>query len=1124
MASSSSTNTTGRVLKRAHPSTIQDKFLVGYQGWFTCHGDGEPVGPGHHGWLHWFNYPIPDGGRPNTDVWPDVSSYSPSELYPAPGLKTKAGEPVFLFSSRNAKTVQRHFHWMAEHGVDGAFLQRFAGQCDLEAGNEGIMRIRDEVGERVREAAEKEGRVFAIMYDVSGVAPDRIQRILERDWVHLIRNKGVLDSPNYLREKGKPVVALWGFGFDNSGHTPELVHAITQFFRDTTPGGAYIMGGTPASWRTAEGDADRNPNFLNVWLNDFDAISPWTIGRYCTEQEADGFAESKMKGDVDMIKRHNDEGRGRKVDYIPVVFPGGSGCNLSEGKWGFNNIKRNGGRFLWKQIFNAKRLGVRTLYGAMWDEYDEGTAFMPIVEHKRDLPESDNYRFMALDEDGYDVPSDWFVTTLCFTSPHILMTSSVQYENRYMRICGFAGEGLRSERRIHETFPVKELQDYWSSRPRYEEVSHKSGDFVSGPSYAAGSVAGAGGSGAPTVDVEGQSYAEWLAAQKEEKEELPPPPYSLEAEEEPSSSTVAPTNAAAQANVFVPAATPLGMSSGSAPLAPVGHTSTATMANAPQSSTPHPQSTGSLAANSSGYVRSSDSSVPIASGPGAPQHHQQDPIANLTHGFERQSISDSVYQNSGGAAIGGNSSAGTSSPTHTSHSVAYDHAHAPPMHVSGRHSRPSSQSGTISPVPRPSSQQNYQHNSPVSSAVHVRPSGQANATGSWSQGQWPPPDWNVRPNQTVNAPPSVPHSTYPTQSGGANLTRPQSFSASSNVVVGASLRPNSTISGRPSSAASNPISAGTYTGASNSGHRPASPYSRTQSPPNTYNSTPYPPHSVSPYPPKPSNSPHPPGQTSAPYSFPNGPSYPPTASAYSGEGGTSYPGQSSGSGYQPMHGSNYTWSSGPSSHASPPHSPLGVSASSFPAHSTYSPSPYNPSQPPIPQQYTGPSFPSSPPGGSSPYQPQSPDVYFPQAQAPTPGAEGSYYGHSNNVSSGISMPTSSPSAYPYPSQYGSSTPSFPGPNGPSNFEYPQPATSSAAWGPPSLPPRPPTHSGYGKPSNVPAFPSSSGGTSSVSSGFGKLALSAVDKVAGKKTREQLESQVAGIAQTGNKLFNKYINK
>ena len=35
----------GRPLKKADPSTIQDKLLVGYQGWFTCGGDGEPGEP-----------------------------------------------------------------------------------------------------------------------------------------------------------------------------------------------------------------------------------------------------------------------------------------------------------------------------------------------------------------------------------------------------------------------------------------------------------------------------------------------------------------------------------------------------------------------------------------------------------------------------------------------------------------------------------------------------------------------------------------------------------------------------------------------------------------------------------------------------------------------------------------------------------------------------------------------------------------------------------------------------------------------------------------------------------------------------------------------------------------------
>jgi hypothetical protein len=59
---------------------------------------------------------------------------------------------------------------MAEYGIDGVFLQRFASECDVETGSEGIRRIRDEVGDRVREAAEKEGRVFAIMYITRGFA------------------------------------------------------------------------------------------------------------------------------------------------------------------------------------------------------------------------------------------------------------------------------------------------------------------------------------------------------------------------------------------------------------------------------------------------------------------------------------------------------------------------------------------------------------------------------------------------------------------------------------------------------------------------------------------------------------------------------------------------------------------------------------------------------------------------------------------------------------------------------------------------------------------------------------------------------------------------------------------
>ena len=108
---------------------------------------------------------------------------------------------------------------------------------------------------------------------------------------------------------------------------------------------------------------------MNVWLDSFDAISPWTIGRYGNVTEADNFANEKIAGDMKLITEHNNTTRsGRKLDYIPVVFPGGSGYNLSEGKWDFNGIPREGGKFLWRQVYNAKKHGVRTIYGAMWDE------------------------------------------------------------------------------------------------------------------------------------------------------------------------------------------------------------------------------------------------------------------------------------------------------------------------------------------------------------------------------------------------------------------------------------------------------------------------------------------------------------------------------------------------------------------------------------------------------------------------------------------------------------------------------------------------------------------------------------------------------------------------------------
>ncbi|KXN86667.1 Mitogen-activated protein kinase kinase kinase ANP1 [Leucoagaricus sp. SymC.cos] len=421
-------------VKRSDPSTIQDKFLVHYVGWCVdlfkrptnLTGNLYSL-DGRSGWLQWFDRE----GQPQFDIVPDVSLYSPSELYPAPGLATGTNQPTFLFSSRNDMTVQRHFHWMAEHNVDGAFLYRWIGHC--VDGKEHFGTFHDEVLDRVREAAERGGRVFAIDYSVLKFPGpvERIPDILQQDWKHLVHEKGLLDSPSYLRENGRPVIVLMGFGSDGAGHTPALVQSIAAMFRRITPGGIYIMAVVPAHWRTSDFDADPNPSFVDVWLSEFDGISP--------SISADN--GERMKLDMEFIKSRLKSAQ-KTIDYIPSVAPGGSGLNATSGNRKWNEPKRNGGKFLWDQIYRASKVGARTLYGLSWDDYCNGTALMPVVPRRNLLPQSNEFKFMALDKENYNLSSDW-----------------------YMRICGMAAEALHNRKKISKEFPLKVITYHGHGTP-----------------------------------------------------------------------------------------------------------------------------------------------------------------------------------------------------------------------------------------------------------------------------------------------------------------------------------------------------------------------------------------------------------------------------------------------------------------------------------------------------------------------------------------------------------------------------------------------------------------------------------------------------------------------------------
>lgn len=388
-------------------TTLNHKLLMGYQGWFACPGDGSPV----DSWVHWFRHNDPVATNATVDFWPDVSELDADELF-ATRMTLPDGSPAKVYSAFNEKTVQRHFQWMRENDLDGVFLQRFVS----ELSDPRFFALRNQVTANVRAGAEKYGRVFAIMYDISGESTNRLVSALTNDWNFLTHTLRVTSSDRYLHHQGKPVVAIWGFGFSGRRDTPEQALATIQFFKAA---GCTVMGGVPTHWRTLNSDAQTNAAWAEVFRT-FDVISPWSVGRYGDDAGADDFTRQVTVPDLVAVKV-----AGR--DYMPVIFPGFSWHNLTGGK--LNQIPRRGGEFYWRQAFNAVNAGCNMIYGAMFDEVDEGTAMFKLAPSSEQTPAQGG--FVPLDADGAKLPSDW-----------------------YLRLANEAGKMLRNEIRSTNTIPI----------------------------------------------------------------------------------------------------------------------------------------------------------------------------------------------------------------------------------------------------------------------------------------------------------------------------------------------------------------------------------------------------------------------------------------------------------------------------------------------------------------------------------------------------------------------------------------------------------------------------------------------------------------------------------------------
>jgi hypothetical protein len=194
----------------------------------------------------------------------------------------------------------------------------------------------------------------------------------------------------YLHHRGKPLVAVWGIGFnDKRDYTLAECRTLIEFLKND---GCAVMLGIPTYWREQKNDTVTDPA-LNEVLKLADVLSPWTVGRYNTPKRAQHHVEKVATSDLAWCAE-------QKLDYLPVIFPGFSWHNMYGAP--LDSIPRLKGAFYQAQIDANLAAGATMLYVAMFDEVDEGTA---IFKCTNDVPVADGAAFLTYE----GLPSDHYL-------------------------------------------------------------------------------------------------------------------------------------------------------------------------------------------------------------------------------------------------------------------------------------------------------------------------------------------------------------------------------------------------------------------------------------------------------------------------------------------------------------------------------------------------------------------------------------------------------------------------------------------------------------------------------------------------------------------------------------------
>ena len=363
--------------------TYEGLVMAGYQGWHGCPGDGRS------GWgdtEKWYQYAFynqfngvmgPGPLHSKIDFWPYMDEYT--KTYNT-NFKYSDGTTATVYSSMDYQTVDTHFKWMKQYGIDGVFMQRFVSMIGYEMPK----KFNNRVLQNAMAASNKYDRAIAVMYDMVGLKADNnnttpaVSVILD-DAAELMQTYHLNDrnagQRYYLYHNGKPLIGLVSACQINMPYDKNDAITVINGLKAL---GYSVMVGLPTYWRQGGNDC---PSAVTDVAALADVVMPWFVGRYDDDGAVLGSSlsfnnfKSLIDGDIAWCNANG-------VDYAPNCWPGFRWENSHPRS---NIFPRKSGDFLWKQIHYDISAGADMIYIAMFDETNEGTAIFKCLEES-DVP------------------------------------------------------------------------------------------------------------------------------------------------------------------------------------------------------------------------------------------------------------------------------------------------------------------------------------------------------------------------------------------------------------------------------------------------------------------------------------------------------------------------------------------------------------------------------------------------------------------------------------------------------------------------------------------------------------------------------------------------------------------